>query len=305
MKARMLDVDIVQFAQYTRAGILEELRLKAFEILLEFKLFEHPELITWYIYNMSADPSPWIRRNLYRMFGEALGAIAFGTESETSGSLESSSLVIEQESSTEARQVQLARRQTVPVALDALKQELGSNKTLKEALWAACNSPRASLVELCDFVYAVGALYHPAERALVRLKYPRYWKTQHLGNVSLTIFPNFYSLLNFANIDPLQGKMKFFKSDRFRTRPMGSTTTTTTTASKATTAPVPIPTVKRKREQDTNGTAPPLSHRLTLKVPKLGTLCSPSPQPPPPSSAVKPKIKLKLKAKSSNLSPSS
>ncbi|KAF3898867.1 Transcription initiation factor TFIID subunit [Trichophyton interdigitale] len=282
MKARMLDVDIVQFAQYTRAGILEELRLKAFEILLEFKLFEHPELITWYIYNMSADPSPWIRRNLYRMFGEALGAIAFGTESETSGSLDSS-LVIEQESSTEARQVQLARRQTVPGALDALKQELGSNKTLKEALWAACNSPRASLVELCDFIYAVGALYHPAERALVRLKYPRYWKTQHLGN----------------------GKMKFFKSDRFRTRPVGSTTTTTTTTSKATTAPVPTPTVKRKREQDTNGTAPPLSHRLTLKVPKLGTLCSPSPQPPPPSSAVKPKIKLKLKAKSSNFSPSS
>ncbi|KAM5506995.1 Transcription initiation factor TFIID subunit 2 [Microsporum canis] len=281
MKAKLLQVDLVQFVQYTRAGVLEELRLKAFETLLEFRLFEHPELITWFIYNMSTDASPYIRRNLYRLFSEALATIAFGTESEPSGSFAGNSLVIEQESSTEARQGQLARRQAIPGALDALKQELGSNKALKEALWAACNSPRASLAELCDFVYAVGALYHPVEQAMARLKLPRYWKTQHLGN----------------------GKMKFWKTNTFRTRPMGSTTTSitskTTTAAPSSTQPV-----KRKREQDTNGATPPLSHKVTLKIPKLGTVCSASSQPSPSSTTtVKPKIKLKLKAKSSSFSP--
>ncbi|KAF3482079.1 transcription initiation factor TFIId 127kD subunit [Arthroderma uncinatum] len=275
MKANVLDIDLVQLVQYTRAGILEELRLKAFEMLLEFRLFEHPELITWFIYNMSADPSPWIRRNLYRLFGEALATIAFGTEAEPSGSLINDSLVIEQESSTEARQLQLARRQTVPGALDALKQELGANKALKEALWAACNSPRTSLVELCDFVYLVGALYHPVDHAMVKLKYPRYWKTQHLGN----------------------GKMKFWKTNRFRTRPIGSTSTLKPSAAPSSTQPV-----KRKREQDMNGAPPPLSHKVTLKIPKLGSVSAASSQPPP-SSTTKPKIKLKLKTKSSSFSP--
>ncbi|KAK2741885.1 hypothetical protein FQN57_005444 [Myotisia sp. PD_48] len=263
MKAKILDVNLVQFLQYTRAGTLEELQLKAFEILLEFHIFKSPELVTWFIYAMSMDRSPWLRKNLQRLFGEALAVIAFGEDTSSSDSGPSDSLVIEQESSTEARQAVLARKQTVLGALDALKQELGNDDTLKASLWAACNSPGIGISELSDFVTFCGSLYHASDKGMVILKYPRYWKTEHLGN----------------------GKMRFWKSDRFRTRPIGSVT-----------KPSPIsPTAsfKRKREQD----APPQSHKVTLKIPKLAGATSSSSKPTlvpkPPSKG--PKLKLMLK----------
>lgn len=188
MEAKLLDLDIVQFLQYTRAGTLDQLRLKAFDILVDFRILQHPEFLTWFIYTMSTDISPWIRRNLHRMFGIWLATVAFGEDTDQSESRPSASLVIEQESSTEARQAQLARKQTVPGAIEALKRELGSNKALKEALWAACNYPRVNLFELSDFVEICGSLYEPRNSVIAKLKYPRYWKTQHLGNVSLFLF---------------------------------------------------------------------------------------------------------------------
>jgi transcription initiation factor TFIID subunit 2 len=184
MRANMLDMDVVQFLQYTRPGTFELLRLEAFEILAELNLFRRPELLTWFMYNMSSDISPWVRRSLHRVFGRNLADVAFGEEDSHQDRAATNGLVIEQESSTEARQAQLARRQTITGAIAALKQELAGNQVLKGALWAACNSPFVGLSELCDFVDLCAVLYDPIEQKLVNLKYPRYWSVQHLGSVS-------------------------------------------------------------------------------------------------------------------------
>ena len=39
MKAKVVDLDLIQFLQYTRAGTYDLLRLEAFEILVDFDIF--------------------------------------------------------------------------------------------------------------------------------------------------------------------------------------------------------------------------------------------------------------------------
>lgn len=133
---------------------------------------------------MSCDNSLWLRRRLHTAFGRALAPIAFfGMGPKEEPSTQADGLVIEQEGSTEVRQADLARRQTVTGALEALKTEVSGNVTLKESLWAACNSPSIGILELSEFVDLCKVLYDPVTSTMVSLKYPRYWKVQHLGRV--------------------------------------------------------------------------------------------------------------------------
>ncbi|KAL2009944.1 hypothetical protein VTN00DRAFT_5751 [Thermoascus crustaceus] len=236
VKAKMLDLDIMHFLQYTRAGTFDMLRLEAFDCLVELDMFRSPELIRWFIYTMSADPSPWLRLQLHRLFGRALAPVAFGDGQRSDPPPQHDGLIIEQESTTQVRQEDLARRQTVTGAIDGLKKELSANPTLKESLWAACNSPCIGVLEMSDFLDLCKVLYDPVYSVMVRLKYPRYWKVEHLG----------------------KGQMRFYRSNRIRT--------TLTPSKDAVSA-------KRKREEE--GMRPP-APRITFKQSKLNHAPSPS-----------------------------
>lgn len=183
MQANIVDMDIMQFLPYTRAGTYDLLRLDAFECLVEMDVFKSPELLKWFIFTMSNDSSAWVRRRLHSLFGKALAPVAFGRESETQAPASGDGLIIEQESSTEVRQATLARKQTVPGAMEALKLEVSGDQVLKEALWAACNSPCIGVLELSEFVDLCRIIYNPVTSVRVSLKYPRYWKVKHLGKV--------------------------------------------------------------------------------------------------------------------------
>lgn len=194
-RAKLIDVDAMHFLQYTRPGTYDKLRLEAFECLVELDLFRNPNLLRWFIYNMSADPSPWMRSQLHRLFGRALAPVAFGTDQAPEQPVQTDGLIIEQESTTDVRRADLARKQTVPGALAALKEELKDNETLQECLWAAANSSYLGPLEVLEFVDLCRILYDSKSSLLVQLKYPRYWKAEHLGNVSSSLpIPSFQVL---------------------------------------------------------------------------------------------------------------
>jgi transcription initiation factor TFIID subunit 2 len=112
-------------------------------------------------------------------------------------------LIIEQESSTEVRQADLARRQTVTGALAALKAEVANDQVLKECLWAACNSPIIGALELSEFADLCRVIYDPITTKKIALKFPRYWGVKHLGKVRKNIStPN-----NLSNATSFQGKI--------------------------------------------------------------------------------------------------
>lgn len=186
MQANIVEMDIMQFLPYTRAGTYDLLRLDAFECLVEMDVFKSPELLKWFIFTMSNDSSAWFRRQLHNLFGNALAPVAFGREADTQAPTSGDGLIIEQESSTEVRQANLARKQTITGAMEALKLEVSGDQVLKEALWAACNSPCIGILELSEFVDLCRIIYNPVTSVRISLKYPRYWKVKHLGKVCKT-----------------------------------------------------------------------------------------------------------------------
>ena len=187
-KARATRLNPVDFLQYTRDGTSDILRLKAFNSLLDLGMFKNDTFLRWFLFNLGTDPSPYIREHMLRLLGKTLGAIAIGETPDLAASAaQPDGLIIEQESSTEARQADLARKQTIAGALNALKDEINKNKVLKEGLWAAIESPVISFRELGEMLDICELLYAPESSMIVVMKYPRYWKCEKVGKVSSTL----------------------------------------------------------------------------------------------------------------------
>lgn len=115
-KAKIMDLDAIHFLQYTRFGTFDMLRADAFECLAELDIFATSELLRWYLFAMSSDTSAWIRHRLHGPFGRALASVAFGTNQAPEETPPTDGLIIEQESTTDARAAILARKQTMPGA---------------------------------------------------------------------------------------------------------------------------------------------------------------------------------------------
>ncbi|KAL4752101.1 hypothetical protein BDW72DRAFT_171991 [Aspergillus terricola var. indicus] len=227
MQAKIAEVDVMQFLPYTRVGTYDLLRLDAFECLVELDIFKSPDLLRWFIFTMSNDPSIWLRWQLHSLFGRALAPVAFGRGVTNEPPPATDGLIIEQESSTEVRQADLARRQTVTGALAALKAEVSGDQLLKECLWAACSSPIIGVLELSEFTDLCRVIYDPITSKRVTLKYPRYWAVKHHG----------------------RGRLQFFRTNKIRTSLKPSSTSS----------------AKRKREDGAAMPAPSSGLRVTFK----------------------------------------
>lgn len=185
IKAGATPLNTVDFLQYTSDGTYDILRLNAFTNMMELGMIQNNAILGWFLCVLSTDPSPYIRENMLQIFGKALGFIAIG-ETSPAASVEIAQpdgLIIEQDASTEARKADLARKQTVAGALNALKVEMGNNEVLKEKLWGAISSPTISLRELGQLLSICEMLYTTESSMIVRLNYPRYWRCTKTGRV--------------------------------------------------------------------------------------------------------------------------
>lgn len=192
IKAKATVLNLVDFLQYTRDGTSDTLRLTAFNNLLVLDQFKTDAILRWFLFALGTDPSPYVRKQMLHILGRTMGAIAIGESSDLAELAErQDSLIIEQESTTEARQADLARKQTVTGALEALKKEITANEVFKHGLWAAIESSTITLGELDELLAICEWLYPPESGMMVVLKYPHYWKCAKAGKVRLTL--NFYN----------------------------------------------------------------------------------------------------------------
>ena len=192
-KAGIIDTRPADFLQYTPDGTSECLRLKAFENLMGLGMIKNDAILRWFLFVLGTDPSPYAREHMLQIFGRTLGAIAIGEHLEDAKAQEAAQqdgLVIEQESSTEARQADLARKQTVLGALNALKDEISSNTVLKREIWNAISSPTLSLQQMGDLLDICDLLYTPETSMVVALKYPRYWTCTKIGKGKVLFSPS-------------------------------------------------------------------------------------------------------------------
>lgn len=189
IKTGVTDFQPADFLQYTRDGTIEDLRLNAFSNLMDLGALKMDPILRWFLFVLGTDPSPYVRDHMLRIFGNTLGAIAIGESSELAATTQQDGLIIEQESSTEARRADLARKQTVVGALAALKTEIGTNPVMKQGFWTAITSPTLTLREIAELLEICSLLYTPESSMVVVLKYPRYWSCAKAGKATLVFTP--------------------------------------------------------------------------------------------------------------------
>jgi transcription initiation factor TFIID subunit 2 len=134
----VIPTNVLDFMRYTQEGTFALLRLNAFGSLVELGMLRVDPIMQYFIYVLRTDPSPFVRISLLRLFSKGLGSIAIGEGLTQASEPQQDGLVIVQEGgATDSRQQEIARTQTIPGALQALKKELDGNETLKQALWSA------------------------------------------------------------------------------------------------------------------------------------------------------------------------
>lgn len=141
VEASVVPRPLADFFQYTRPGTYELLRLEAFEALVRLGKLGDEHILEFFLNVLHADPSPFVRAKLREQLGIGLAAVAIGRDRPGGSSgvgHSSDGLIIEGEASAiDARQAELERKQTVPGALDALRDGLGEIEVLKKGLWEA------------------------------------------------------------------------------------------------------------------------------------------------------------------------
>ena len=284
MHRRSIPRTAVQFLRYTQNECRDELRILAFTCLMDLGYHKSDHILKWFLYVLGTDPSPFVRRHLIELLGKTLGAIAIGdasTKPSDPTPAEEGLIVLEDHSTTLARQADLARKQTIPGALAALKSELSANEIFKTSLWQAIESPALTLHELGELLEICSLLYDTVNSMVVVLKYPRYWRIRNLGRSTIPGSSKPSHILSFEKID------------KVRTKPVPKYVPRNTVQ--------PVPGLNRS-ESSSSATNPPI--RLSMKPPKkpgtLGPLASPalaSPAPVTPVEGSKPKLILKLNPK--------
>jgi transcription initiation factor TFIID subunit 2 len=204
MKAEIIPKEPLDFVQYLHDGTSDLVRIKAFECLIDLGYISHNTICSLLLNVLSTDMSPYTRSHLFETFCCGLATVAFGevkmgeheskpesdlpTHADENGDMEvviASGELIEEIGETDERAAKKARTTTVEGALVALKEELKTNATLKEALWKAICSPSLEVYEQWDLLDICGILYDAVDSMVVKLKMPRYWKVQNRGKVRL------------------------------------------------------------------------------------------------------------------------
>lgn len=216
MKAKVIPIDATEFGQYLHDGTGDQIRIKAFESLIGLGFLKNQNVAALLLNCLSTDRSPYTRSRLFEVFCLGLASIAFGEkdahepamptlplsdkpngeapngeamvlDGELDGELDGD-LIVEQDTSLEARKANILRTTTVDGAITALKEELKDNQSLKDALWNAIMSTCIGVGEQLDLLDICGILYEAVDSLIIRLPYPRLWEMKVVTKVKLNTY---------------------------------------------------------------------------------------------------------------------
>ena len=187
---------LTEFLQYSRPGNSAQVRLKAFDCLVDLGAARTPAVLRYMIQSYYTEPSPFVRVGLWHSIGRGFGLIATTIPNAEKRS-ETNGLVIEGEG-LESRQQDIARTETMEGAQMSLKTQLKDNVILQGALLDALRSPMLGHRDYLDVLTLCRLLYEPVNSLVFQRKLPTYWRVEHRGD----------------------GKLRFSKADSYRTKPM-------------------------------------------------------------------------------------
>lgn len=184
----------------TKIGNADNVRLAAWRCASEMGILRKTGAMRYFLHCVGNDPSPRFRAGLLKIFGEALGHVALGEpepEPAPPQPAADEGLVLEQETSNEARRIEATRKTTPEGALVALKAALVNEAPLARQLWDAATSSSLTLDEVAALCDIAALVYEPIDSLTLSLKLPKMWRCENLG----------------------QGKVKFVSHGPYRAAP--------------------------------------------------------------------------------------
>lgn len=186
---------VADILQYTRTGNADNVRLRAFMALVGMKYARRSQILKYILHSLGDDPSPYMRAQLLRVFGQALGSIAIGDDQPQKASPDKtnvdSGIIMEEEAPAESRQIELARKESPEGAINALKLSVAENEILKSSLWHAILSPNLSIHEMASLLDVASLLFETSsarESLVVTLTLPRTYRVEHIGKAKLRFY---------------------------------------------------------------------------------------------------------------------
>ncbi|ORY19439.1 hypothetical protein BCR34DRAFT_620920 [Clohesyomyces aquaticus] len=201
MRNKILPAKPSEFLQYAKAGNADNVRLKAWDALVEMGMIKNSKILLLMLEEIASDPSPYFRAELLRVFDNAIGQLALGEVpviDKVASRPINGALVVEEEQGQTEREMELLRK-TMYGALAALKQDLKGNAAFREGLEASLRSNTTSLRDAFELLEVANLVYTAADKLIAVLRYPRYWAVQIIG-------------------EPVDGKLRFYQTNKYRTK---------------------------------------------------------------------------------------
>ena len=184
---------IKELLEYTRVENAVNVRLVAFNCLVETGVTRKMSMLAYLLSSLVEDRSPTFRRQLLDCFGVALGHIALGDDEPEplhAPVANDTGLVLEQEVNHEIRHLEATRKTSPEGALAALKNILQVQPKFKQALWDAVTSPTLAIDEIGALADIAALVFDSKVSLGVTLKYPRHWRVINAGRGKVRFLPH-------------------------------------------------------------------------------------------------------------------
>jgi transcription initiation factor TFIID subunit 2 len=139
MQLKIIPKRTTSFLPYTRPGNHDEVRLEAFDHLINLGMMANNSFIQYIFSSLASEPSAYFRDRLWRRIHRGLASIALGETKigrKQDGDVEMNGFTIDT-GETLASRNEAMERSTVEGALKWMKSQLGENKTLEGAIMNA------------------------------------------------------------------------------------------------------------------------------------------------------------------------
>jgi transcription initiation factor TFIID subunit 2 len=139
MQMKIIPRRTTSFLPYTRPGNHDEVRLEAFDHLLNLGMMTNDAFIQYIFSSLSNEPSAYFRDRMWRRIHRGLASIALGDTKfeETNRDVEMDGLILDTGASMIASRADAMDRSTVEGALKAMRIQLGNNEALEGAIMDA------------------------------------------------------------------------------------------------------------------------------------------------------------------------
>jgi len=184
---------IKELLEYTRVENAVNVRLVAFNCLVETGVTRKTSMLAYLLSSLVEDRSPTFRRALLDCLGVALGHIALGDDEPEplhAPVVNDSGLVLEQEVNHEIRHLEATRKTSPEGALAALKNILQVQPKFKQALWNAVTSSTLTIDEIGALADIAALVFDSKVSLGVTLKYPRHWRVINEGHGKVKFLPH-------------------------------------------------------------------------------------------------------------------